>query len=142
MPCAELEYIATEIGRPLKSLYAQYPVCAPSANLSVDNIAVVKAQFKGSPEQIGASLGTSFGMAMWLALFIHAAGIEIYLKLTPKEGERLRSVSYQRQLEAGIRNPGSAGLVLEKFGDADDWEPAGKSRVRSDESFNPGNVTR
>ena len=33
------------------------------------------------------------------------------LHLTPKESERLRQVSYQRQLEAGFRNPGHAGLV-------------------------------
>lgn len=33
------------------------------------------------------------------------------LHLTPKESERLRRVSYQRQLEAGFKNPGHAGLV-------------------------------
>ena len=33
------------------------------------------------------------------------------LHLTPKESERLRQVSYQRQLEAGFKNPGHAGLV-------------------------------
>ena len=140
MPCAELKYIANETGRPLNSLYAQYPVCAPNANLSVDNIAVVKAQFKGSPEQIGASLGISFGMAMWLALFIHAAGIEIYLRLTPREGERLRCVSYQRQLEAGMTHPGSAGLVLEKFGDMDAWEPPEKSKVKGDRIVKSGDA--
>ncbi len=32
-------------------------------------------------------------------------------------------VSYERQLEAGMSNPGSAGLVVERFGDADAWEP-------------------
>ena len=142
MPCAELAYIANETGRPLKSLHAQYPVCAPNANLSVDNMAVVKAQYKGSPEQIGASLGISFGMAMWLALFIHAAGIEIYLKLTPREGERLRNVSYKRQLQAGMRNSGSAGLVLEKFGDMDAWEPAERSREGSEEGVKSGSVSR
>lgn len=33
------------------------------------------------------------------------------LHLTPKESERLRQVSYQRQLEAGFKNAGHAGLV-------------------------------
>jgi hypothetical protein len=33
------------------------------------------------------------------------------LHLTPKESERLRQVSYQRQLEAGFKNSGHAGLV-------------------------------
>lgn len=33
------------------------------------------------------------------------------LRLTPKESERLRQVSYQRQLEAGFKDAGHAGLV-------------------------------
>ena len=69
------------------------------------------------------TLSLNFGMAGVLAFIMHAAGIEIYLKLTPREGERLRQVSYERQLERGFANPGSAGLVLEKFGDAEPWAP-------------------
>jgi hypothetical protein len=30
-------------------------------------------------------------------------------------------VSYDKQLEAGMKNPGSAGLTIERFGDADPW---------------------
>jgi hypothetical protein len=41
------------------------------------------------------------------------------LHLTPREAERLRNVSYQRQLEAGMKNPGSAGLV--GLGDCEPW---------------------
>jgi hypothetical protein len=33
------------------------------------------------------------------------------LHLTPRESERLRQVSYDRQVEAGFKNPGHAGLV-------------------------------
>jgi hypothetical protein len=40
---------------------------------------LVLANYNGRPEQIGASLGTSFGMALWLAFSLHAIGIEIYL---------------------------------------------------------------
>jgi hypothetical protein len=43
------------------------------------------------------------------------------LHLTPKEAERLRKVSYQRQLEAGMKNPGSAGLTADKLGDSEAW---------------------
>jgi hypothetical protein len=43
------------------------------------------------------------------------------LKLTPRETERLRKVSYGKQLEAGMKNPGSAGITIERFGDADPW---------------------
>ena len=33
----------------------------------------------GVPSEIGAALGVSFGMALWMALIIHAAGVEIYV---------------------------------------------------------------
>jgi hypothetical protein len=35
----------------------------------------------------------------------------LQLHLTPKESERLRQVSYERQVEAGFKNAGHAGLV-------------------------------
>ena len=49
--------------------------------------------------------------------------MELYLLLTPREGERLRNVSYQRQLEAGFSHPGSAGLTADRWGDSEPWEP-------------------
>jgi hypothetical protein len=48
------------------------------------------------------------------------------LHLTPREAQRLRQVSYQRQLEAGMRNPGSAGLTTDRLGDTDKWVPSEK----------------
>lgn len=33
------------------------------------------------------------------------------LHLVPRESERLRQVSYERQVEAGFKNAGDAGLV-------------------------------
>lgn len=44
--------------------------------------------------------------------------------MTPKETERLRRVSYEKQVEAGFSNPGSAGLNLDRWGDADRWTPS------------------
>lgn len=35
----------------------------------------------------------------------------LQLHLTPRESERLRQVSYERQVEAGFKNAGHAGLV-------------------------------
>lgn len=67
-------------------------------------------------------------MALWLALMLHAIGIEIYLRLTPRETERLREVSYQRQLEAGMRRPGSAGLTADRLGDAEKWTTGGTKK--------------
>ena len=106
-------------------LYQDFPVCDPTnAQFAPDGMFVVKSNFGGSNViSIAASLGLNFGMAGVMAFFLHAVGIEIYLKLTPRESERLRQVSYDKQLEKGYKNPGSAGLVLERFGDADPWVP-------------------
>jgi hypothetical protein len=97
-----------------------YPECA---NATADTQIIVNAKFGARSEQVGASLGISFGMAIWLSLIMHLVGVEIYLALTPKERERLRKVSYEKQLEAGYKNPGSAGLTSDRWGDADKWEP-------------------
>lgn len=49
--------------------------------------------------------------------------------MTPKESERLRQISYEKQLEAGFANPGSAGLPLDRFGDADRWTPPKQENI-------------
>jgi hypothetical protein len=49
-----------------------------------------------------AGLQMGFGMAVLLALVIHAVAVEVYLGLTPAESERLRRVSYERRLERGL----------------------------------------
>ena len=66
-------------------------------------------------------------LQFWLALLVHFVGIEIYLALTPREAARLRQVSYEKQLAAGIRRPGYAGFTVEAWGDAEKWEPAFRS---------------
>lgn len=86
-------------------------------------VAVMASMTDGDGENVGVALGMGFGMALWLALFLHAVGVEVYLNLTPRESQRLRMVSYERQLEKGMKNPGSAGLVIERFGDAMEWVP-------------------
>ena len=47
----------------------------------------------------------------------------LQIRLTPAEGERLRKVSYQRQVEAGMKYPGRAGLTADKLGDSAVWVP-------------------
>ncbi|KAI1640125.1 hypothetical protein F4809DRAFT_592672 [Biscogniauxia mediterranea] len=71
--------------------------------------------------EAAAALDSTFGMALWLAFIIHAAGIELYLHLTPAGTERLRRVSYERQLKAGMKHLGSAGLTADRLGDAEQW---------------------
>ncbi|EON66294.1 hypothetical protein W97_05687 [Coniosporium apollinis CBS 100218] len=100
-----------------------YPQCS-NPNSTVDGLVIVHASFAaGRPEQIAASLGVGFGMALWMALLMHLVGVEIYLALTPRESDRLRQVSYERQMERGFKNPGSAGLTSDRWGDAEPWRP-------------------
>lgn len=116
--CNELAFVYSNDSQNFSNLY---PQCG---NSIANQLVVVHASFKdGQSEQIGASLDMSFGMAMWLAIFLHLAGVEIYLALTPRESERLRQVSYERQLERGLKNPGSAGLTADRIGDAEQWKP-------------------
>lgn len=103
---------------------ATYPSCTENTT-TISNVHVtVHAGFAGGRKaEIGVSLRIGFGMALWLSLFLHLVGVEIYLALTPREAQRLRMVAYERQMEAGLNNPGSAGLVFEKIGDAEEWTP-------------------
>lgn len=121
-------------------LVSTYPACASFVDGSnLDQVSAVLADMGGSsPVNAGAALNLSFGMALWLAFAIHVVGVEVYvsfstryiedtsltelqLHLTPREAERLRQVSYTRQLEAGMSNPGSAGLTADRLGDAKPW---------------------
>lgn len=109
--------------------YSAYPVCIPG-NVDPRNVqALVVADLNGNEAELGAALQVPFGMALWLALAMHAIGVEIYLHLTPRENERLRQISYEKQLEAGMKNPGSAGLVVQKIGDANPWLARGEGDV-------------
>lgn len=117
MICDEIVFVQDS----LTQNNTMYPQCS-IANMSVDGMIAVAANFGSDrKEQLQASLELNFGMAAWLSIFLHTIGVEIYLNLTPAEGERLRRVSYAKQLEAGMRNPGSAGLTVDRWGDADEW---------------------
>ena len=120
-PCAKIE---ATLPTP-HLLLDRYPACAAYANgTSPDQVAAVAATFgEGDATNTGAALNVNFGMALWLAFAIHALGVEVYLHLTTQEAQRLRQVSYQRQLEAGMRRPGSAGLTADRLGDAEEWGP-------------------
>ncbi|KAH7330652.1 hypothetical protein B0J17DRAFT_619972 [Rhizoctonia solani] len=66
---------------------------------------------------VGSTLRASFGPSVWIGFIVHAFGVEIYIHLTPGEAARLRKVSYQRQLEAGMDRPGSMGTTSDRLGD-------------------------
>nr|OQO32174.1 hypothetical protein B0A51_00543 [Rachicladosporium sp. CCFEE 5018] len=65
--------------------------------------------------------GTNLEQAVVVQANKHGKAIE--LRLTPAESDRLRQVSYERQLERGFKYPGSAGLTAERFGDARPYQP-------------------
>ena len=67
---------------------------------------------------------------------MHAVGVEIYLSLTPAEGERLRKVSWERQVERGLSHAGSSGLTVDRLGDAEKWTPPATKKSDS-EAFPP-----
>lgn len=113
MPCRKIRFIDGDLSR--------YSSCVADP----DAQAVVLADF-GAEERLehtAAAMDMSFDMAGWLALLLHAVGVELYLRLTPTEGERLRQVSWERETERGSKHPGSAGLTVDRIGDADKWEP-------------------
>lgn len=134
MNCAELDFLLKNTTQ----LYNDFPACNPiNSQFAPDGFVTVKSSMAAGLPGVTASIRVNFGMAGWLALVIHAIGIEIYLRLTPRESERLRKLSYQRQLEAGMGNPGSAGLVKEKFGDSDAWVTP-QTRPNIDERVSDG----
>lgn len=66
----------------------------------------------------------------WLAIILHVVGVEVYLNLTSAESERLRMVSYEKQLEGGYKHPGSAGLTSDRWGDVLAWKPQETAETR------------
>ncbi|KAK3614304.1 hypothetical protein LTR22_027829, partial [Elasticomyces elasticus] len=105
-----------------KNTLEAYPDCSTFYDgTNPDHRVVVKAGFpNGSPVEISAALGITFGGgAGRLAPWLHAIMIEIY---------RLRRMSYELQLARGSQRPGYAGLVAERFGDANPYVPTSHSR--------------
>ncbi|KAI0536546.1 hypothetical protein GGR58DRAFT_514429 [Xylaria digitata] len=103
-----------------------YPECASFfSGENPDQHAIVKVNFNGdNAMEVGSAFNIVFGPVAALAIALHIFAAELYLRLTPAEHERLRNVSYQRQLEAGMKNPGRAGLTADRLGDAAKWAPA------------------
>ncbi|KAH4810860.1 hypothetical protein HBI49_089120 [Parastagonospora nodorum] len=122
--CDEISFLYTNLGMDFPK--ADYQECfLPDGSLDRwKRVAVHAVQNHAKLEQLGSNAVAPFGTMLWICLFLHVVGVELYLRMTPKETERLRRVSYEKQLEAGFRNPGSAGIVLDRWGDADAWTPA------------------
>ncbi|KAK4149346.1 hypothetical protein C8A00DRAFT_18952 [Chaetomidium leptoderma] len=112
---------------------ASYPECeAYFSHQDPNKVVVVPATMDGNYSNVIAIMNFGFGAAFWLAFTLHAFGVEVYLRLTPAEAERLRNVSYQRQLEAGMSSPGRAGLTADKIGDSSLWVPLAQREPADD----------
>ncbi|EEP82767.1 predicted protein [Uncinocarpus reesii 1704] len=130
-PCGKIrftyqqQHVSDDVDALLKQ---RYPDCAftTAANLSSTFTPISASLFAEDPARNGVAFNLSFGAAAWVAFFLHLVGVEVYLRLTPREAERLRMVSYERQFAAGYKNPGSAGLVVERWGDAKAWGGQGR----------------
>jgi hypothetical protein len=79
-PCAQIAYVYQGFGKAEAIATYLYPDCQAFFNGSnPDQQVVVPLSLNGLPDQVGAALGESFTMAVWLALAIHAAAVEIYV---------------------------------------------------------------
>ncbi|GKT90476.1 hypothetical protein Ct61P_08326 [Colletotrichum tofieldiae] len=120
--CAVLDFIFRHNQTKVLDLY---PGCGGyySGESPGLNVIVHSNYHAHQPAEIAAGFTSVFDAGSWLALAIHAILVELYLHLTPAESERLRCISYQRQLEAGMKNAGNAGLTVQRLGDAEPWLP-------------------
>ncbi|KAL8889815.1 MAG: hypothetical protein Q9215_002957 [Flavoplaca cf. flavocitrina] len=124
--CDELDFLYKNLQVPFPE--TEYPQCLfPNGTLDSSlRVAVEATVLQTKPEQFGSSHIQPFGANLWICIAVHIIGVEIYLGLTPRETERLRVISYEKQLEAGYANPGSAGLTVDRWGDAEKWTPPSK----------------
>ncbi|KAH7121348.1 hypothetical protein EDB81DRAFT_952137 [Dactylonectria macrodidyma] len=113
--CAVVDYIYSHNRTIVEALY---PSCVAFYTGEIPDMRIlIKGDIASDrPDQMSAGLNTSFGASAWLALAIHAIAVELYLRLTPAEAERLRRVSYQRQLEAGMKSTDSAERNAQRLG--------------------------
>ncbi|RGP62308.1 hypothetical protein FSPOR_9353 [Fusarium sporotrichioides] len=118
-PCAVLDSMFHH-NKP--AVEALYPGCVGFYTGETPDQRVITEGIPGErPDAIAARLNSAFGASAWLALLVHVIAAEVYLRLTPAEAERLRKVSYRRQMEAGISDPGNSGLTVQRLGDAEPW---------------------
>jgi hypothetical protein len=76
IPCDKLDYL---IGSQ-QAVVTLFPSCTIYYNGQDPNAAAAVIDYmNGRTENVAAALDASFGMALWLALFLHAAGVEIYV---------------------------------------------------------------
>ena len=77
-PCDKIDFM---IGK--EQTLESYPDCVSFYNGSQpDQNVLVLGDFNGDADKIGTAFNMNFGMAFWLALFLHVIGVEIYVSLS------------------------------------------------------------
>lgn len=73
MNCEQVAFI---VGSPTR-FTKQYPSCSNG-----DSYVPIHAGYAQDslPEEIGAALQLTFGLGLWIALFLHVVGVEIYVR--------------------------------------------------------------
>lgn len=80
--CAQVDYTLGE-----NRTREEYPDCeAFYSGEDPNKPTLVKATMSGNAMTAGATLGLSFGPAIWLAFVLHAIGIEVYVSCKILEG--------------------------------------------------------
>ncbi|POS81529.1 hypothetical protein DHEL01_v200046 [Diaporthe helianthi] len=101
-----------------------WPGCvAYFTGASPEQQVLVRADYYGLPIEINVALSIASGASAFIALFLHAMGVEVYLQLTPAESERLRQVSYRKQSARGHCYSVRAGPTTADPGDATKLAP-------------------
>ncbi|KAF8746893.1 hypothetical protein RHS02_00620, partial [Rhizoctonia solani] len=84
--CAEVGYVL----KTREALIQAYPECGTSTALEKPKWThvAVHASWNEGPLGRGSASRASFGMALWVAMFLHILGIELYLRYTQDESKK------------------------------------------------------
>jgi hypothetical protein len=63
----------------MATLQQSYPQCAQAGDNSSVRVAI-RAAVDGDKLGLGSSVRATWGMSMWIAIVIHALGVEIYVR--------------------------------------------------------------
>ncbi|CAE7183392.1 unnamed protein product [Rhizoctonia solani] len=97
MRCSEIRYLVSS-----DRISQDFPQCStPEAIANPDShYLVVKATWDEGKVGQSSAIRASFGMSILLAIFLHSIGVEIYIRVTRGESEKLQELSRQRRIRA------------------------------------------
>ncbi|KAL2287533.1 hypothetical protein FJTKL_04970 [Diaporthe vaccinii] len=115
-PCAQID---SDGVLPRSVIERAWPECTVYfTGTHPDQQALVRADYYGLPIEINVAISIVSGASAFVALFLHAMGVEVYLHLTPAESERLRQASYHKQSASGQGHSPRAGSAVGHFEDS------------------------